>query len=106
MMRPAKPQSGLDAFEHSVFDNAIKFSLAAFHGRGKSTRVDYALDLAAAIEAARLDERSCIYAVSAAGRHMVVDRAKWNYWLNRKMAADRAKAGLPRFPQRGKGIAQ
>jgi hypothetical protein len=71
------------AFEREVFDTANNFSVITFEGRGTKKRVDLAGDLMTAIVKCNASFRSCIYASNAAGRHIVLDRKDYEYWIKR-----------------------
>lgn len=95
-MRPEHQfTKGIDHFEHAVFDGACRFVVAIMAGRDKRSRHDHGLDLIAAINQAKADARAVVYAVAPSGRHMVLDRAKWRYWLARRQQCLAGRIGKP-----------
>ena len=85
MLRPEHVfNKGIDHFENAVFDNAVEFHTLAIRGRGVKERKAFGLDLEGAFAHALTDVRACVYATTAAGRGIVLDRAKWDYWRARR----------------------
>lgn len=105
MLIPKSQQfaKSVDEWELDVFRDAIYFTVATFEGRGKRTRTQFD-DFAKAVAACRPLDRACVYAVTAAGRAVCVDRALWPArlleWKIKKGTAKRPikkrQEGLPK----------
>lgn len=79
----AKRLSPLEVFERKVFDEAQQFVVSSFRGRGETQRQECGNDLERAIQLCSADPRACIYAVSPAGRSIILDRKSWEFWKAR-----------------------
>jgi sirohydrochlorin ferrochelatase len=71
-----------DEWELVVFDNAISYTVMQVLGGGNRNRQEFS-DLPTALNAARDAYRTCVYAVTSAGRSIVLDRAQWPKWIAR-----------------------
>ena len=66
-----------DEWDLVVFDNAVKFSVSWFRGRGNRGRTDYTDFPTAVIECLK-NERACLYASTGSGRSACLERAKFD----------------------------
>ena len=76
-------------WEAAVFDNAVNFVVQYYRRPWYERRFEFAT-LVEAIEHERSqDDMGCIYAVSESGRFALLDRVKWDEWLERQRTAPR-----------------
>lgn len=85
MAKKIKELSAFDRFELDTFDAATVFTCGSSRGRGNRITLRFTT-LQEAVEAYEKDNRSVVYAVSPAGRSIVLDGAKHAFWLARYAA--------------------
>lgn len=78
------PRVGMtvDQWEAVIFDSATLFAVVVPLGRGDWDRREFA-NFPGALEVARPQTRSLIYAVNAHGRSVALGRTSWDRWLDR-----------------------
>ena len=71
-----------DDWERTVFDAAEQFAVSGYRGRGTRSREVFD-DLQAAYDYATRYPRTCVYAFTKTGHHVVLDRGLWGKWMER-----------------------
>jgi hypothetical protein len=79
-------------FERETFDAATLFTVV--NGRRLEARVRREFgDLQAAIDVAKTVPQACVYAISPAGRSIVLDEKLWPEWLERYLTNQNRRTG-------------
>ena len=71
------------SWEASIFDNAKLFAVIDYTTRLPFKRNEFST-VREAVEFARTQTRSCVYAVSSEGRFVLLDRERWDDWIERE----------------------
>lgn len=99
MIRPEHEARTVEDFELAVFDDpGVQFHSIAIRGRGTRERQEFGSDLSRAIAYAQSDQRAVLYALAQSGRFIVLDSARWDFWLARRAN----RPGARQFRLRGK----
>jgi hypothetical protein len=94
--RPLKSPRGLHPhsftlnipdWEAAVFDNAVNFVVQYYRRHWTVRRFEFATFGEAIDHERAQDDMGCIYAVTESGRFALLDRDKWDQWLERQRQA-------------------